>query len=264
MPTTLITRATAGNGATVKGAPLSSAEIDANFLSLNNNKIEIGSAATQLGYSNDVSGLVAINVQAAIDEIASDLGAITLTADNVSYDNTVSSLTATDVKGAIDELAGSIGEGGGSLSVTNDTTTNSSFFPTFSSVTSGTTEEVYTSSTKLSFNPNTGTLSATNLNTLSDAKYKKNVVSITSAMDILNRITGVEFDWKDNTGHSAGIIAQELMKVLPHLVNTNERGHTVNYLGIIAYLIEANKELNTKIGEIQDQMFTQTQPQQQP
>jgi hypothetical protein len=41
MTTSLTTRETAGTGATVKGSPLSNAEIDANFLSLNDNKAEI-------------------------------------------------------------------------------------------------------------------------------------------------------------------------------------------------------------------------------
>ena len=40
MTTALTTRATAGTGATVKGLPLTNAEIDNNFLSLNNNKLE--------------------------------------------------------------------------------------------------------------------------------------------------------------------------------------------------------------------------------
>lgn len=40
MTTALTTRVTAGTGATVKGTPLTNAEIDANFLSLNDNKLE--------------------------------------------------------------------------------------------------------------------------------------------------------------------------------------------------------------------------------
>lgn len=43
MTTALTTRVTAGTGATVKGTPLTNAEIDANFLSLNNNKLETSS-----------------------------------------------------------------------------------------------------------------------------------------------------------------------------------------------------------------------------
>jgi hypothetical protein len=40
MPTALTTRITTGTGATVKNAPLTSTEIDNNFLSLNDNKLE--------------------------------------------------------------------------------------------------------------------------------------------------------------------------------------------------------------------------------
>jgi len=41
MATTLITRETAGGGATVKNAPLTNPEVDLNFISLANNKVEI-------------------------------------------------------------------------------------------------------------------------------------------------------------------------------------------------------------------------------
>ena len=46
MTTALTTRITAGTGATVKNLPLSSTEIDNNFLSLNDNKIETSEAVT--------------------------------------------------------------------------------------------------------------------------------------------------------------------------------------------------------------------------
>jgi hypothetical protein len=51
MPTALTTRITTGTGATVKNAPLTSTEIDNNFLSLNDNKLE----TTFTGSSNIVT-----------------------------------------------------------------------------------------------------------------------------------------------------------------------------------------------------------------
>ena len=49
----------------------------------------------------------------------------------------------------------------GGASISNDTTTNATFYPTLSNATSGTFATATVSSTKLSFNPSTGTLSAT-------------------------------------------------------------------------------------------------------
>ena len=48
MSTTLITRETAGGGATVKDAPLTNAEIDSNFISLAENKLEASSNLADL------------------------------------------------------------------------------------------------------------------------------------------------------------------------------------------------------------------------
>ena len=48
-----------------------------------------------------------------------------------------------------------------SFSITDDTTDNLTFYPAYVNATSGTTSTVYTSSTKLKYNPSTGTLTAT-------------------------------------------------------------------------------------------------------
>jgi hypothetical protein len=52
----------------------------------------------------------------------------------------------------------------GSISITDDTTTNATRYLTFTSVTSGSITTEYTSSTKLQFNPSTGVLTATSFN----------------------------------------------------------------------------------------------------
>ena len=146
------------------------------------------------------------------------------------------------------------GGGGSDLTITNDTATNlNTFYPLLSNnVTSGTLTAANTSSTKLYYNANTGTLSATNFNTLSDATLKENIVIMTNPLDIINQVNGVEFNWKDNGNKSAGFIAQELERVLPHLVGTGPDGtKTVNYLGIIAYLVETVKELGKQIKQIE-------------
>jgi hypothetical protein len=59
------------------------------------------------------------------------------------------------------------------------------------------------------------------------------------------KISGVTFDWKDSNRSSAGVIAQEVEKVLPQLVN-GEEIKTVNYNGVIGALVEAVKELKTE------------------
>lgn len=133
-------------------------------------------------------------------------------------------------------------------SLSNDTTTNASYYPVWSTSTSGVPTNIYVSTTKLYFNPSTGTLNATIFNSLSDVTLKTNIKRIENATATINKIDGVEFDWKDNGKKSAGTIAQQLEQILPHLVDTSEDGtKTVNYSGLIAYLIESNKELHHRI-----------------
>lgn len=58
--------------------------------------------ASEISYDNTESHLTASNVQAAIDEVVTEIGS--LAASDVSYDNTDSGLTATNTQAAIDEV----------------------------------------------------------------------------------------------------------------------------------------------------------------
>ena len=135
------------------------------------------------------------------------------------------------------------------LSVKNDTSTNStSFYPVLSSDATGTVYSANVSSTKLYFNPNTGTLYVTALTQLSDQDTKTNIVSITDATTKLVAINPIEFEWVDNGYKSSGVLAQELENILSHLVHSNDQGmKSVNYSGLIPYLVQSIKELDNRI-----------------
>ena len=65
----------------------------------------------------------------------------------------------------------------------------------------------------------------------SDIRLKNNIKSIEGALDKVNFIQGVEFDWKElerihgNKGHDVGVIAQEVEQVLPEVVTTRDNGY---------------------------------------
>lgn len=99
-------------------------------------------------------------------------------------------------------------------------------------------------STKLSVS---GNVTAIDFNSTSDQTLKVNVESLTSALEVLKQINPVSFNWKDTGEKSYGVIAQEIEKILPELVKDNNGTKTVNYIPLIAFLIEAVLELDQKL-----------------
>jgi len=94
----------------------------------------------------------------------------------------------------------------------------------------------------------------------SDERVKGDVQRITGSLDRIEQIDGVTYvridGDKDNTHRHAGVIAQQVEKVLPEVVHTdNKTGmKSVAYGNMNGLLIEAIKELNNKIKELQEQI----------
>ncbi|EAC0651057.1 hypothetical protein ABP79_00935 [Salmonella enterica subsp. enterica] len=92
----------------------------------------------------------------------------------------------------------------------------------------------------------------------SDQRLKTNIKPITGALDKLKQITGYTYDKKNSlsedpeetfTTHEAGLIAQEVQKVLPEAVMS---GGADDLLGVSSYsvqalVINATKELDVKV-----------------
>ena len=107
----------------------------------------------------------------------------------------------------------------------------------------------------------TGNMVATgNVTAYSDARLKTNVNTINNALNIVDQLRGVSFDWKESGEHSIGVIAQEVEKVLPELVidatTTNDETQkeetfkTVDYGKMVGVLINAIKELKAEVEEL--------------
>jgi len=138
------------------------------------------------------------------------------------------------------------------VTITNDTSTNATYYPTFSTATSSTMTGIRTSSSKLTFNPSTGDFSATNFNSLSDERKKKDIQTIMNAVELLGQLRGVTFKWKENNITSIGLIAQEVEKVLPEVVVTLENGNkTVSYGNIVGLLVEGFKDHEQRISALE-------------
>jgi hypothetical protein len=118
-------------------------------------------------------------------------------------------------------------------SITDDTTTNATYYPLFSSGTSGTLSAVNTSSTKYTYNPSTGTLSATVMTASSDERFKTNWrdVSVNFVSQLAKLKSGV-FDRTDFETTEVGVSAQSLQAFLAEAVVSDKDGFlSVNYGG---------------------------------
>jgi len=91
----------------------------------------------------------------------------------------------------------------------------------------------------------------------SDKRLKDNIKPIENALEKVNKISGVEFDWNSNQDtyadgmHDIGVIAQEIEEVIPEVVKTRDNGYkAVKYEKIVPLLIEAIKEQQKQIDEL--------------
>jgi hypothetical protein len=80
--------------------------------------------------------------------------------------------------------------------------------------------------------------------------YKENVMPIANALDAVMSLVGVTYDRKNGSGkNEAGLIAEDVDKVLPNLVKHREDGSAegIQYTKLTAYLVEAIKSLKAEI-----------------
>ena len=99
------------------------------------------------------------------------------------------------------------------------------------------------------------TVTAPNFNTTSDKTLKTNIVTLTNALDKVNTLRGVSFDWIKTKESEIGLIAQEVEEVVKESVHTNEDGiKSVKYGNMVALLIEAVKEQQVQINDLKKQI----------
>lgn len=109
-----------------------------------------------------------------------------------------------------------------------------------------------------------GRLKSAGVNETSDARLKKDITPINSALGKVLAMRGVTYNWRVDEfkdqgleeGLQYGLIAQELEKVIPELVNTDNEGwKSIQYSHLIPVLIEAIKE-QQKVIDSQNKTIT--------
>ena len=99
-----------------------------------------------------------------------------------------------------------------------------------------------------------GRIKTSGITESSDERLKENISDLTNALEKVIQLRGVSYNWKDKANYSEktqiGLIAQEVEKIIPELVDCDSQGYyAVQYTHLVPLLIEAVKELNNLISE---------------
>ena len=92
-----------------------------------------------------------------------------------------------------------------------------------------------------------------NITHYSDYKLKTNIFPLKDSLNKINNINGYTYnriDFNDNKIYY-GLIAQEVEKEYPEIVNDTNGVKSINYQSFTAILLESIKELNIKIIELE-------------
>lgn len=94
-----------------------------------------------------------------------------------------------------------------------------------------------------------------NITAYSDRRVKTNLEKIPNALDKVRRLSGYTYDRTDVVmPRQTGVIAQEVLAVLPEAVVGTEEAYGVAYGNLVGLLIEAIKEQNVTIEELKQRI----------
>ena len=93
----------------------------------------------------------------------------------------------------------------------------------------------------------------------SDKRLKDNISPIKQALDKVKSLSGNTFDWNEASGKEGsevGVIAQEVDALnLPGITTIRDDGtYAVRYEKLVPVLIEAIKELSTKVDSLEQKL----------
>jgi hypothetical protein len=280
MTTALTTRVSTDTtyAPTVKGSPLSSAEIDNNFISLATNKIEtsvMDTAATasklvlrdssgNINVAGITASAITISGGSGVPVASGGTGQTTYTNGQILIGNTTgNTLTKTTLTGTTNQITVTNGTGSITLSTPQDIATSSNI--QFGSLGVG------AAASGIS-----GEIRAINQITAyySDERLKENIVLIPNALNKVMALRGVTYTSNQlaesfgytNKESQVGVLAGDVEKVLPEAVKpapfdimrfeeteisrSGENYKTVQYEKLVPLLIEAIKELKAEINEL--------------
>ena len=103
-----------------------------------------------------------------------------------------------------------------------------------------------------------GSITANSSFYTSDSRFKTNIEPINDALNKITQLNGYHYTWSDpqqDQSLQSGIIAQEVQQLFPELVKSDDKGYlSVNYIGLVPYLIQSVKQQQKKLDAMQQQI----------
>jgi hypothetical protein len=96
--------------------------------------------------------------------------------------------------------------------------------------------------------------------TSSPQRWKTNIQTIEGALEKVESLRGVSYDWKADGKHDIGLIAEEVGKIIPEVVVYEENSQdatAVDYAKLVPVLVEAVKEQQQLLEEKDAQITAQ-------
>ena len=94
------------------------------------------------------------------------------------------------------------------------------------------------------------TASATAYNTSSDARLK-DVTGEARGLEVINKLNPVAYNWKADGNADEGLIAQEVLDIVPNAVSGSEEDmYQMDYSKLVVHLVKAVQELKAEIDEL--------------
>jgi len=93
--------------------------------------------------------------------------------------------------------------------------------------------------------------------TYSSRRWKRNIKTLEGALEKVQQLRGVSFDWEADEKHDLGLIAEEVAEVIPEVVSFEDNGkdaRAIDYSRLVAVLIEAVKEQQREIGALREEV----------
>ena len=118
--------------------------------------------------------------------------------------------------------------------------------------------EFYVGSTERATLDNSGNFTADgNVGAYSDVVLKQDIYQIENALDKVKQLRGVHFTRKANNSKEIGVVANEVEKVVPELVDEHEDKKLgsikiMKYANTVGLLIEALKDLSKQVEELKN------------